>query len=346
VHPHEAREEGQRTPDRLVEAARHAKVVGIGETGLDFYYEHSPRAEQAESFRAHIAASRQTGLPLIVHTRDADAETGDILEEEYARGTFTGLIHCFSSGPEVARRALALGMYISISGIVTFKAAESLRAIVRDIPLDRLLVETDAPYLAPVPKRGKTNEPAFVAHTAAKVAELKGIASPSSRPRRPTTSSGCSAKAERVRRARDHPGLRHVGRRAAARRQGRDGEWGAPTRRSAQPPHALLDPGPGPAARPCWSIPRPTCAPSCWPPGRERSTAVIWSHEHADQVHGIDDLGPIPSAAARSRPGPTRDAPILQRASATSSRRRRGFYHALYDVRTIDGPFTAGGRSP
>ena len=175
VHPHEAKEEGQRAPDRLIEATRHPKVVGIGETGLDFYYEHSPRDEQAESFRTHIAAARETGLPLIVHTRDADTETGDILEQEYAKGAFTGLIHCFSSGPEVAKRALALGMYISISGIVTFKAAESLRTIVRELPLDRLLVETDAPYLAPVPRRGKTNEPAFVAHTAAKVAELKGV---------------------------------------------------------------------------------------------------------------------------------------------------------------------------
>ena len=175
VHPHEAKEEGQRTPDRLIEAARHPKVVGIGETGLDFYYEHSPREEQAESFRAHIAASRQTGLPLIVHTRDADAETGDMLEEEYGKGAFPGVIHCFSTGRAMAERALALGLYISISGIVTFKAAEDLRSIVRDIPLDRLLVETDAPYLAPIPKRGKTNEPAFVAHTAAKVAELKGI---------------------------------------------------------------------------------------------------------------------------------------------------------------------------
>ena len=175
VHPHEAKEEGQRTPDRLIEATHHPKVVGIGETGLDFYYEHSPREEQAESFRAHIAASRQTGLPLIVHTRNADAKTGDMLEEEYGKGAFPGLIHCFSSGRAVAERALALGLYISISGIVTFKAAEDLRAIVRDVPLDRLLVETDAPYLAPIPKRGKTNEPAFVAHTAAKVAELKGV---------------------------------------------------------------------------------------------------------------------------------------------------------------------------
>ena len=175
VHPHEAKEEGQRTPDRLIEATHHPKVVGIGETGLDFHYEHSPRDEQAESFRAHIAASRHTGLPLIVHTRNADAETGDILEEEHAKGAFPGLIHCFSSGRAVAERALALGLYISISGIVTFKAAEDLRAIVRDVPLDRLLIETDAPYLAPIPKRGKTNEPAFVAHTAAKVAELKGV---------------------------------------------------------------------------------------------------------------------------------------------------------------------------
>ena len=174
VHPHEAKEEGQQTPDRLLEAARHPRVVGIGETGLDFFYEHSPREDQAESFRAHIAAARQSGLPLIVHTRDADSETGDILEDEYAKGPFTGLIHCFSSGPDVAQRALALGLYISISGIVTFKAAEALRTIVRDLPLDRLLVETDSPYLAPIPKRGKTNEPAFVAHTAAKVAELKG----------------------------------------------------------------------------------------------------------------------------------------------------------------------------
>ena len=175
VHPHEAKEEGQRTPDRLIESARHPKVVGIGETGLDFYYEHSPRAEQAESFQAHIAAARQTGLPLIVHTRDADAETGDMLEEEHGKGAFPGVIHCFSTGRAMAERALALGLYISISGIVTFKAAEELRTIVRDIPLDRLLVETDAPYLAPIPKRGKTNEPAFVAHTAAKVAELKGV---------------------------------------------------------------------------------------------------------------------------------------------------------------------------
>ncbi len=175
VHPHEAKDEGQRTPDRLIEATRHPKVVGIGETGLDFYYEHSPRAEQAESFRAHIAAARRTGLPLIVHTREADAETSEILESEFAEGAFSGLIHCFSSGAEVARRALALGMYISISGIVTFKNAKDLRATVRELPLERLLVETDSPYLAPIPKRGKPCEPSYVLHTAQFVADLKGV---------------------------------------------------------------------------------------------------------------------------------------------------------------------------
>jgi TatD DNase family protein len=175
VHPHEAKEEGQRTPDRLVTLAQHPKVVGIGETGLDYFYEHSPRDEQAASFRAHIAAARQSGLPLIVHTRDADDDTAAILREEMRAGAFTGLIHCFSSGRGVAEVALDLGMSISLSGIVTFKAAEELRGIVRDVPLDRLLVETDAPFLAPIPRRGKRNEPAFVAHTAAKVAELKGI---------------------------------------------------------------------------------------------------------------------------------------------------------------------------
>ena len=174
VHPHEAEAEAGTTTEALVARTDHPKVVGIGETGLDFYYEHSPRAEQAESFRAHIAAARQSGLPLIVHTRQADVETGDILEEEYGKGAFSGLIHCFSSGPEVARRALALGFYISISGIVTFKNARNLQATAAKLPLDRLLIETDAPFLAPVPHRGKTGEPSFVADTAAFLATLRG----------------------------------------------------------------------------------------------------------------------------------------------------------------------------
>ena len=176
IHPHEAAvEEGDTA--RLVELANHPKVVGFGETGLDFFYEHSPRDAQERGFRAHIAAARQAGLPLIVHTRDADAETGAILAEEMAQGPFTGLLHCFSSGPELAEKAVELGFYISLSGIVTFKKAEELRATVAAVPLDRILVETDAPYLAPVPMRGKRNEPAFVAYTAAKLAEIKGVSS-------------------------------------------------------------------------------------------------------------------------------------------------------------------------
>ena len=175
VHPHEAESEGQRTANRLIELAAHPKVVGIGETGLDFYYDRSPRDRQAESFHAHIDAARETGLPLIVHARDADAETADILSGEMANGTYTGLMHCFSSGRELAEKAVEIGLYISLSGITTFKTAETVRDIARDVPLERLLVETDAPFLAPVPHRGKRNEPAFVADTAAVIADLKGL---------------------------------------------------------------------------------------------------------------------------------------------------------------------------
>lgn len=175
VHPHEAAEEGQASPDRLVALAAHPKVVGIGETGLDYYYEHSPRAAQQESFRAHIRAARETGLPLIVHSRDADEDTVSLLREAHAEAPFTGVIHCFTAGPALAEAALELGLYISIAGVVTFKKAEELRETVSRVPLERLLVETDAPYLAPVPMRGKRNEPAFVAHTAERLAALKGV---------------------------------------------------------------------------------------------------------------------------------------------------------------------------
>ncbi len=175
VHPHEAGQEGQEDAKRLLELAAYEKVVGIGETGLDYYYEHSPRAAQQVSFRAHIEASRETGLPLIVHARDADDDTVTILQEEYAKGAFPGVIHCFTAGPELARAALEIGFYISLAGIVTFKSAQALRDTVAEIPLDRLLVETDSPYLAPVPKRGKTNEPANVAYTAAALAGLRGL---------------------------------------------------------------------------------------------------------------------------------------------------------------------------
>ncbi len=176
VHPHEAGPEGQDGPERLVALAARDKVVGIGETGLDYYYDHSPREAQRRSFRAHIAAARQTGLPVIVHSRDADQDTAEILRDEQGQGAFTGVIHCFTAGPELARAALELGLYISAAGVVTFKNAESLRDTLREVPLERLLVETDAPYLAPVPKRGKKNEPAFVVHTANFLADLLGVA--------------------------------------------------------------------------------------------------------------------------------------------------------------------------
>ncbi len=175
VHPHNVESEGVVPAAEIVAKTGDAKVIGIGETGLDYFYDHSPREVQKASFREHIAACRETGLPLIVHTRDADDDTMEILEDEMGKGAFPGLIHCFSSTQEMARRSQAIGFFISVSGIATFKSAQSLRDIVANVPLDRLLVETDAPYLAPVPKRGKRNEPSFVSHTAALVAELKAI---------------------------------------------------------------------------------------------------------------------------------------------------------------------------
>ncbi|MGD9535829.1 MAG: TatD family hydrolase [Alphaproteobacteria bacterium] len=176
VHPHHVAEEPVPvTAEALLERAAHPKVIGLGETGLDFYYDHGPRDQQEASFRAHIAAARESGLPIIVHTRSADDETIRIMREEAEQGAYPGVIHCFTASRALAEAALALGLYISIAGIVTFKNAGDLRNTARDIPLDRLLVETDAPYLAPVPFRGKRNEPAFVAQTAAALAELRGI---------------------------------------------------------------------------------------------------------------------------------------------------------------------------
>ena len=174
IHPHEAESERLDNVGILVEAARHPRVIGIGETGLDYYYDHSDRTAQERVFRAHIAAARVSQLPLVVHARDADADMARILAEEYGQGAFPGLLHCFSSGAALAEAALAIGFYISFSGILTFKNAESVRAVAKKVPRERLLVETDAPYLAPVPNRGKRNEPAFVVHTARALAELRG----------------------------------------------------------------------------------------------------------------------------------------------------------------------------
>jgi TatD DNase family protein len=174
THPHEAKEDPDLTAETLIDLAGEERVVGIGETGLDFYYDLSPRAVQAKVFRAHVEAARRTGLALVVHSRDADDEMAGILEEEFERGPFKLLLHCYTSGPELVRRAAALGAWFSVSGIATFKAAEDVRAVIRDMPADRIIVETDCPYLAPVPMRGRRNEPAYLPHVLAKLAEVRG----------------------------------------------------------------------------------------------------------------------------------------------------------------------------
>lgn len=175
THPHNAHEEVDIPVADIVALSRHPKVVAIGEAGLDYFYDKSPRAAQAQGFRAHIAAAQETGLPLVIHARDADADTADILEAAMARRHFKAVLHCYTGGADLARRALALGIYVSFSGILTFKRSEALRAIAASVPLDRLLVETDAPYLAPAKHRGKRNEPAYVVHTAAELARVKGV---------------------------------------------------------------------------------------------------------------------------------------------------------------------------
>jgi TatD DNase family protein len=174
IHPHEADQHPHVDTAKLVERAQHPRVVGIGESGLDYYYEHSDRERQQASFRAHISAARETGLPLVVHTRDAEEDTAAILSDEMARGRYPGVIHCFTASRAFADKALRLGLYVSISGIVTFRNARDLQETAARLPIERLLIETDAPFLAPVPHRGKTGEPAMVADTAAFLAKLRG----------------------------------------------------------------------------------------------------------------------------------------------------------------------------
>lgn len=175
VHPHRVGENGVPAESELVTWGGRPDVAGLGETGLDYFYDNSPRDLQQESFRRHIRASNETGTPFIVHTRNADTDTMTILQEEASGEGLQGVLHCFSSGRELAEKALDLGMYVSLAGILTFKNAKEVQEIAADVPLDRLLVETDSPFLAPIPMRGKPNEPGYVVHTARKLAELKGV---------------------------------------------------------------------------------------------------------------------------------------------------------------------------
>ena len=175
THPHNAGEEADLAVDDILAHADERDVVGIGEAGLDFHYDHAPRDVQDRVFRNHIAAARLTGLPLVIHSRDADAAMDQTLREEHAKGAFRFVLHCFSSGPDLARTGIELGGYVSFSGIVTFKRSNELRALAAELPLERILVETDAPYLAPVPHRGQTNEPAYTAETAKVVADARGM---------------------------------------------------------------------------------------------------------------------------------------------------------------------------
>ncbi|TXR50759.1 TatD family hydrolase [Phyllobacterium endophyticum] len=175
THPNNAHEELDVTAEDLIRLSQHPKVVAIGEAGLDYHYDHAPREAQAQGFRTHIAASRATGVPLVIHARSADEDMISILTEETGKGAFPFILHCFSSGAELARVGVELGGYVSFSGILTFKNSTELRDIARNVPHDRLLVETDAPYLAPVPHRGRRNEPSFVRHTAAVLAQTIGV---------------------------------------------------------------------------------------------------------------------------------------------------------------------------
>jgi TatD DNase family protein len=176
THPHHAHEELDITTADLVALARHPKTVALGEAGLDYHYDLSPRDAQERGFRNHIAAARETGLPLVIHSREADADMAAILEEETGKGAFPAVLHCFTGGPDLARRAIALGLFISFTGILTFKKSDELRAIAAELPADRILVETDAPYLAPGRHRGKRNEPAYVVETAKVLAQTRNVA--------------------------------------------------------------------------------------------------------------------------------------------------------------------------
>ena len=320
-------------------------MVAIGESGLDYFYDKAPRDRQAASFRTHVRAARETGLPLIVHTRDADEDTMAILEEEMAAGPYTGVIHCFSSGRGLAERAVAIGLYLGIGGMLTFRRSEEIRAIVKDMPIERLILETDSPYLAPVPMRGKTNEPAFTAHVAKVLAELKGVGlaeleavttekllravpeGPGLPPcRMKVTVLGCGTSA----------GVPQIG-------------CGCPVCTSTDPRNKrrrcsilieaqglsiLVDTG-------------PDLREQCLSAGIGRIDALLYTHAHADHIHGIDDLRAINNLMM---------APVEAYAHASVFERIRsrfpyvfeggrsdfGYWRPEIRPHPIDGPFRLG----
>lgn len=175
THPHHAKDFTETTPEDLISRAEDPQVVAIGETGMDLHYGYSPQDQQEASFRTHITAARETGLPLIVHTREADDLTAEILEDEYAKGPFSILLHCYTGGPDLCQRGLALGACLSVSGILSFKSAKDVRAVIQDVPLDRVILETDCPYLTPMPYRGRRNEPAYLPYVADALADMHGL---------------------------------------------------------------------------------------------------------------------------------------------------------------------------
>ena len=191
THPHHAKDFPELQSAQLIAEARRPKVVAIGETGLDFHYGYSPQADQEKSFRTHIEASRETGLPLIVHTREADDLTATILEQETGQGAFPILLHCYTGGADLCQRGLALGAYVSVSGILSFKSAKEVRAVIKDVPLERVILETDCPYLTPMPYRGRRNEPAYLPYVADALADLHGVT-------RSEIASQCEANALRL----------------------------------------------------------------------------------------------------------------------------------------------------
>ncbi len=292
THPHEAKENPDLSADDLIALANDPRVVGIGETGLDFHYDLSPRDVQAKVFRAHIAAARATGLPLVVHTREADAAMADILEEEYAAGAFRMLMHCYTSGAELAARAAALGAWFSVSGIATFKAAQDVRDVIAGMPAERIIVETDCPYLAPVPYRGRRNEPAYVPHVLAKLAEIRGWSLAEAEQR---------TEGRLLRPVRQGPApmsgvleITVLGCGSSGGVPRADGNWGAcdpADPRNARSRCSLLVRRRGEGAETTVIVDTsPDLRLQCVGAGVKRVDAVLLTHDHADQIHGLDDV--------------------------------------------------------